>query len=66
MQGLKMPIWRRLLQLSAELHDTGQIQGIDATGMDHIAAIQQYTNRANYTSRAVKTTALIDCKLVRF
>ncbi len=62
MQGLKMPILPLLLQLSAELHDTGEIQVIDATGMDRIAASQHYANRTNYTFRAVKTTALIDCK----
>ena len=62
MQDLKMPVWRRLLQLSAELHDTGEIQAIDATGMDRIAASQHYAKRTNYTFRAVKTTALIDCK----
>jgi len=62
MQELQMPIWRRLLQLSAELHDTGEIQAIDATGMDLIAASHHYAKRTNYTFRAVKTTALIDCK----
>jgi len=62
MQELKMPIWRRLLRLSAELHDSGEIQAIDATGMDRIAASQHYAKRTNYTFRAVKTTALIDCK----
>jgi IS5 family transposase len=62
MQQLKMPIWRRLLRVSAELHDTGEIQAIDATGMDRIAASQHYAKRTNYTFRAVKTTALIDCE----
>jgi len=62
MQELKMPIWRRLLRLSAELHDTGEIQAIDATGMDRVAASQHYAKRTNYTFRAVKTTVLIDCE----
>jgi len=62
MQELKMPVWRRLLQLSAELHNTGEIQAIDATGMDRIAASHHYAKQMNYTFRAVKTTALIDCK----
>jgi IS5 family transposase len=61
MQELKMPVWREFLRLSAELHDTGEIQAIDATGMDRIAASQHYANRTNYTFKAVKTTALIDC-----
>lgn len=62
MQDLKMPIWRDFLRLSAELHETGEIQAIDATGMDRIAASQHYAKRTNYTFRAVKTTALIDCE----
>ena len=62
MQDLKMPLWRDFLRLSAELHDTGEIQAIDATGMDRVAASQHYAKRTNYTFRAVKTTALIDCK----
>jgi len=48
--------------LSAELHDTGEVQATDATGMDRIAASQHYANRTNYTFRAVKTTGLIGCK----
>jgi len=60
MQDLEMPLWRELLRLSAELHDTGEIQAIDATGMDRVAAGQHYTKRTNYTFKAVKTTALID------
>jgi len=60
-QRLKMPVWRSLLQLSADLHDTGEIQAIDATGMDRIAASQHYAKRTNYTFRALKTTVLIDC-----
>jgi len=37
-QDLKIRIWRVLLRLSAELHDIGDVQAIDATGMDRIAA----------------------------
>jgi len=62
MQTLKMPVWRRYLELSAKLHETGEIQAIDATGMDRIAASHHYAKRTNYTFRSVKTTALIDCK----
>ena len=61
-QRLKMPIWRGLLRLSAELHELGKIQAIDATGMDRISASQHYAKRTNYTFRAVKTTVLIDCE----
>jgi len=62
MQKLKMPLWRDFLRVSAELHDTGEIQAIDATGMDRVAASQHYAKRTNDTSTAVKTTALIDCQ----
>ena len=61
-QDLEMRIWRVLQRLSAELHDTGEIEAIDATGMDRVAASQHYAKRTNYTFEAVKTTALIDCK----
>jgi len=61
MQELKMPLWRELLRLSAELHETGEIQSIGATGMDRVAASQHYVKRTNYRFKAVKTTALIDC-----
>ena len=62
MQTLKMPLWRDFLRLSAELVNTGEIQAIDATGMDRVAASQHYAKRTNYTFKAVKTTILIDCK----
>ena len=62
MQDLKIPRWRDPLRLSAQLHETGPIQAIDATGMDRIVAIQNYAKRTNYTFEAVKTTLLSDCK----
>lgn len=60
-QELKMGIWRRFLGLTIQLHDLGEIQAIDATGVDRIAASQHYANRTNYTFKAVKTTILADC-----
>lgn len=33
-QHLKMAVWRTLLRLSADLHNTGEVQAIDATGFD--------------------------------
>lgn len=57
-----MPVWRKLLELAAELHDVGEIQAIDATGMDRIAASHHYAKRTDYTFRAAKTTILVDCK----
>ena len=56
-----MDIWRTVLGLTSDLHDLGEIQAIDATGMDRIAASQHYAKRTNYTFRAVKTTVLVDC-----
>ena len=58
---LEMRIYRVLLRLSAELQETGDVQAIDATGLDRVAASQNYANRTNYTLKSVKTTALIDC-----
>ena len=60
-QDLKMGIWSTFLGLTIEFHDLGDIQAIDATGVDRIAASQHYSNRTNYTFRAVKTTILLDC-----
>jgi len=60
-QELKMGMWRTFLGLTIELHELGDIQAIDATGVDRIAASQHYANRTNYTFRTVNTTILIDC-----
>ena len=57
-----MRIWRVLLWLSAELHDLGDVQAIDVTGMDRIAAGRHYAKRTNYTFEAVKMTLLSDRK----
>jgi IS5 family transposase len=61
-QDPEMRIWRVLLRLSAELHDFGDVQAIDATGMDQIAAGQHYAKRINYTFEAVRMMPLTDCK----
>jgi len=60
MQQPKLLILRNFLRRSAELHDTGKIQAIDAIGMGRITASQHYAKSSNYTFRAVKTTALTD------
>lgn len=44
-QELKMSLWRNLLRLSADLHDLGEIQAIDATGLDRAAASQHYETK---------------------
>ena len=41
-QELEMRIWLVLLRLSAQLQDTGDIQAVDATGFDRVAATQHY------------------------
>lgn len=48
-QDLEMRIWRVLLRLSAQLQETGeiQVQAIDATRFNRIAASQHYANRTN-------------------
>lgn len=61
-QQLKMAVWRTLLRLSADLHDTGDVQAIDATGFDRHSASHHYANRTDYTFKSVKTTALVDCE----
>ena len=62
MQDLEMARWRVLLRLSADLHEPGEVQAIDATGFDRRAASRRYARRTNYTFTAVKTTILVDCK----
>jgi len=42
-----MDIWRTFLKLTIDLHELDEIQGIDASGMDRIAASQPYANRTN-------------------
>jgi len=46
---------------SVRLYDLGEIQAIDANGVDRIAASQHYANRTKYTFKAVKTTVLVKC-----
>lgn len=61
-QLLKIPVWRDFLRLSINLYKLGDIQAIDASGMDRTGASQLYPSRTKYTFKAVKTTVLIDCK----
>jgi len=56
-----MPYWRRLLALSGQLHHLGEVQAIDISGFDRIAASRKYANRTNYTFKAMKATVLVDC-----
>jgi len=49
-----MPNWRGLLERSAELLDRCDVQAIDASGFDRIAASRKYANRTNDTFTAMK------------
>lgn len=60
-QDLKMPVWRMLLQLSAELFDTGEVQAIDSTSIAHRSSSHNYAKRVKGTFESVKTTILVDC-----
>ena len=60
-QDLKMPVWRMLLQLSAELFDTGEVQAIDSTSIAHRSSSHKYAKRVKGTFESVKTTILVDC-----
>jgi len=61
-QTIPMKQWRAILDQSVELSDLGNVQAIDATGIDRIQASQHYAKRTDYTFEAVKTTLLIDCE----
>jgi len=60
--GLEMKIWRVLLRLSAQLHDTADHATMDATFFDRETASKHYCRRTNYRVQALKTTALGDTK----
>jgi IS5 family transposase len=61
-QAMPMKRWRAILDSSVELYDLGDVQTIDATGVDRVQVSQHYANRTDYTFGAVKTTRLIDCE----
>ena len=51
-----------MLDGSADLYELGDVQAIDATGIDRVQASQHYAKRTDYTFEAVKTTLLVDCE----
>jgi len=51
-QDLEIRIWRVLLRLSVELHDLGEVQAFDATGIHRFSASQNYVKRTNTASSA--------------
>ena len=60
-QDLKMPVWRMLLLLSADLFETGEIQAFDSTSIAHRSSSHNYAKRVKGTFESVKTTLLVDC-----
>jgi len=60
-ERLSMPNWRGVLDLTSDLQELGEVQAIDASGFDHIAASRTYATRTDYTFTAIKTTLLVDC-----
>jgi IS5 family transposase len=61
-QEIPMKRWRALLDSSVDLYELGDVQAIDATGVDRVQASQHYAKRTDYTFEAVKTTLLVDCE----
>jgi len=57
---IKMAVWRVLLRLSAQLHDTSGHAAMDATFFDREHASKHYCRRTNYRVQTLKTTALVD------
>jgi len=53
-----MPVWRGLLEWSATLYDTGDIQAIYIPGMDRIAASQHYAKCTIYAIKTVKNHSI--------
>ncbi|OYR50460.1 IS5/IS1182 family transposase [Halorubrum sp. Ea1] len=58
----EMEVWRVLLRLSAQLHDTADHAAMDATFFDRETASKHYCRRTNYRVQTLKTTALVDTK----
>ena len=61
-QKIPMKRWRAMLECSVEMYDLGEVQAIDATGVDRVQASQHYAKRTDYMFEAVKTTLLVDCE----
>src|SRR6056297_2137445 len=57
---IKMAVWRVLLRLSAQLHDTSGHAAMDATFFDREHASKHYCRRTNYRVQTLTTTALVD------
>jgi hypothetical protein len=53
-QAVPMKRWGAMLNSSVDLFDLGDVQAIDATGVDRVQASQHYAKRTDYTFEAVK------------
>ncbi|WP_254809727.1 IS5 family transposase [Natronosalvus amylolyticus] len=58
----EMEVWRVLLRLSAQLHETADHAAMGATFFDRETASKHYCRRTNYRVQTLKTTALVDTK----
>ena len=58
----EIKVWRVLLRLSAQLHDTADHAAMDATFFDRGTANKHYCRRTNYRVQTLKTTALGNTK----
>ena len=59
----EMKIWRVLLRLSAQLHDTTDHAAMDATFFNRETASKHYCRRKSYRVQTLKMTALVDTKI---
>ncbi len=57
---LQMKVWRVLLRLSTQLHDTSGHVAMDATFFDNETASKHYCRWTNYRVQTPKTTGLVD------
>lgn len=55
-----MPSIREFLDLTSDLKQLGEVQAIDASGYDRIAASRKYANRTDYTFQALKPTMFVE------
>lgn len=62
MKNLEMALWHVLLRFSTDLHESGDVEAIDVTGLDRRAASHRYARRTNYSANVLKTAILVDCK----
>ncbi|ELY92257.1 IS5 family transposase [Natrialba taiwanensis] len=57
---IKMAVWRVLLRLLAQLHESSGHPAMDATFFNRENASKHYCRRTNYRVQTLKTTAFVD------